>query len=165
MTYPLTSWQDSPSNVTPLTSSNLLLYNSAINDIDTRINSKQAQLVVTGVQTSNYTALVQQFVLVDTTSGSVTVTFPAAPPDGSMIGVKHVVRGGINTVSAQLGGADSFNTVSGPQTFTFADRSQGATFQYVASTAVWVAVAADVPASAATVRAIAMAMVLGAFVP
>lgn len=165
MPYALTDWQDSPSNSTPLTSTNLLLYNIAINDLDTRIAAKQATLAVTGVQTSNYSALANQIVPVDTTSGSVTITFPTAPADQTQVGVKQVTRGGNNTVILQLGGSDTFNTITGPQAFTLQVRAQGAIFQYIASTAVWLNIADDIPLSQTTGRSIAMAMVLGAFAP
>lgn len=165
MAYTLTNWQDSPSIVTPLTASNLLLYNSAINDIDTRIVGCQADLTVAAVQTSNYTATVNQIVPVNTTSGSVTVTFPTSPADGSQLVVRHVVRGGANIVTLQLGGSNTFNTTTGPTSATLPALSQSAEFQYVAATGVWLGVAADVPLSATTARSIAMSMVLGAFSP
>src|SRR5208337_1863563 len=41
-------------------------------------------------QTSNYSAQVAQFVPIDTTSSSVTVTLPSAPANNSVVAVKHV---------------------------------------------------------------------------
>lgn len=54
MTYPLTQWEDAPSTATPLDSVNLLPYNDAIADLDTRVNAKAADSAVvhnTGTET------------------------------------------------------------------------------------------------------------------
>lgn len=165
MSYSLTNWQDSPSSATPLTAANLLLYNAAINDIDTRIDERQAAMIATAVQTSAYTASINQLIPVDTTAGSVVITFPTAPDDGSQVGVKQVARAGANVVTLQLGGSDTFNTTTGPQTATLQALNQSAIYQYVAATGVWLNIADDVPLSATTARSIAMSMVLGAFSP
>jgi hypothetical protein len=141
VTYTLASWQDSPATTTPLSSANLLLYNSAINDIDSRINAKQAAMTVTAVKNSAYTATANQFVPVDTTTIPVTITFPAAPVNGTLVGAKQVVRGGSNTVTLQLSGSDKFNTTTGPTTATLTVLNQGALYQYNSSTAVWISVA------------------------
>jgi hypothetical protein len=141
LTYTLTNWQDEPSTSTPLSATNLNLYNAAINDIDTRINARQPAMTVASVQTGAYTATANQFVPVDTTNASVTITFPAAPANGTLIGAKQVVRGGSNTVTLQLSGADKFNTTTGPTTATLTVLNQGALYQYNSSTAVWMDVA------------------------
>lgn len=165
MSYTLTVWQDSPSSETPITAENLLLYNAAINDIDTRIDERQAEMAVTAVEAGAYTASVNQMVLVNTTGGSVVITFPTAPDDGSRVGAKQVARASANVVTLQLGGSDTFNTTSGTQTSTLQALNQAAIYQYVAATGVWVNVSDDVPISATTARSIAMSMVLGAFSP
>lgn len=162
MSYTLENWQD---NVTPITASNLLLYNSAIDDIDNRINDKQSGMTIAAVQTGNYTAAVNQIIPVSTANSSVTVSFPEAPPDGTRIGVKQVARTPPNVVTLQLSGSDTFNTTSGPTTVTLYGLNQGAEFQYSASSGVWINTADDVPLANTTARAIAMSMVLGSFAP
>lgn len=165
MTYTLTNWQDLPSNATPFTSVNMLLYNSAINDLDGRVALATPIMTVVGVVSVNYTALINQFVPVNTTAGSVTITLPSAPVDGSRCGAKQVVRTVPNTVTVAAGGTDTFNTPTGPVTVTLSGLNQSAIFQYVAATGVWINISDDVPVSQTTSRAIAMSMVLGAFSP
>ena len=152
MTYTLPNWQDSPSTATPTSAANLLTYNAAINDIDTRINGKQSPLVIVGPKTAGYTANPGELVLVDTTSGGVTVTLPTAPADKTQVGVKQVVQGGTNTVGLALGGSDRLNTTTGPTSATLYLLNQGAIFEYVAATAVWVTVSTDVPLSQLDLR-------------
>lgn len=164
MTYPLPAWQDSPSTTTPITASNLLLYNSAINGLADSVEGLQPQLPITTVQTSNYGATANQYVLVSTVSGSVTVSLPAAPPDMTRVGVKQVLRGTPdNFVTVQASGSDTFNTTSGSQTATLTDVNQAATYQYSAASSVWVTVSDDIPKSQSTGHAIAMALALGTF--
>jgi hypothetical protein len=164
LTYPLPAWQDSPSTATPINSSNLLLYNSAINGITSTISTLQTQLPFTAVQTGAYTATANQYVLVDTTAAPVTVTFPTAPANNTRVGVKQVARGTPdNFVTLQLGGSDKFNTTSGAQTSYLYVLNQGAIWQYNSSTSVWVYVCDDVPLSQTTARSIAMSMVFGSF--
>lgn len=165
MSYVMTSWQDAPSNSTPLTAENLLPYNAAINDLDVRVAAAQAVMVITGAQTGNYTALVNQFVPVDTTTTSVTISLPSAPPDLSRVGAKHIIRGGLNIVTMATSGTDTFNKTTGPTAVTLSGVNQAAIFQYVAATGVWMNISDDTPLTTTTARAIAMSMVLGAFSP
>jgi len=165
MTYTLTNWQDEPSEATPLTASNMLLYNAAINDLDSRIGLAAAVMTVTTVATANVTALAQQFVPVSTAAGPVTITLPAAPPDLTQIGVKLVSRLGSNAVTISVSGTDTFNTTSGPTTITLPGLNQSALLQYVAAQGLWIVLAEDTPLSQTTARAIAMSMVLGSFSP
>lgn len=106
-----------------------------------------SDLTPTVNKTANYTANPFDFVLVDTTSGTITVTFPTAPPDGTRIGVKQVVRGGINTVALALGGSDVFNVSGGSNTGSLMLLNQAGLWQYVASGAIWVTISTDVPLS------------------
>jgi hypothetical protein len=126
-----------------LSTANLSLCNTAINDIDTRINTKQANTTVTSVKTGNYTANPGEFVPVDTTSGTIIVTLPTAPANGTQVGAKQVVRGGVNTVTVTAGGSDHFNTAAGPTTDTLTLLGDGASYQYVAATAVWMSQSDD----------------------
>jgi hypothetical protein len=164
LTYPLPAWQDAPSVATPIDAANLLLYNTAINGITTTLAGLQPLMTVTSPQTGAYTALANQIVPVDTTNGSVTISFPAGPPDQTRVGVKQVVQGAGHTVTLQLGGNDTFNVVHGSQSLVLSQLNQGALFQYVAATGVWInLISDDVPLSATISRPVALAMVLGSF--
>lgn len=44
MTYTLPNWQDSPSTATPLNSSNLSAYNTAVNGLDTRVSDLETEV-------------------------------------------------------------------------------------------------------------------------
>jgi hypothetical protein len=165
MSYTLTNWQDEPSEATPLTASNMLLYNAAINDLDDRVAQAASVLTVTTVATSNYTALAQQFVPVSTVAGPVTITLPASPPDLTQIGVKHVARLGSNAVTIAAAGSDTFNTSTGPVVISLPSLSQSALLQYVDAQGLWIVISEDTPLSQTTARSIAMSMVLGAFSP
>lgn len=165
MTYTLTNWQDEPSVATPFTSANMLLYNSAINDLDSRIATAASVLTVVSVASTNYTALAQQFVPVNTAAGSVTITLPASPPDLTQIGVKHVVRGGSNIVTLAAAGTDTFNTATGPVAISLPGVNQSALLQYSDAQGLWIVISEDTPLNQTTARAIAMSMVLGSFSP
>ena len=99
----------------------------------------------TAVKTSAYNAVVGDLVPVDTTSGNVTVTLPAAPTDRARIAVKQVVRGGTNTVTVQAGGSDVFNTAGGGTTKTLTIASQAIQVEYAATPAIWYVIADDLP--------------------
>lgn len=104
-----------------------------------------SSLTPTAVKTSGYTAVVGDFVPVDTTSGSVTITLPTAPADKSQIAVKQVIRGGTNTVTIAAGGSDVFNRAGGPTTLTLTLSNSAFSLQYKSSTAIWYAVSDDLP--------------------
>lgn len=131
MSYPLTDWQNLPSRVTPLSAANLLLYNSAINDLDVR------NLTVVTVQTADYTAAPGQLVPVDTTHQSVTVTLPTAPSDRAAVAVRHAIQGGANTVTVATGGSDVFNNTGGPTGLSLDSVSQVLWLIYAATPAIW----------------------------
>lgn len=103
-------------------------------------------LVPTAVKVSAYTAAPGDFVPVDTTSGAVTVTLPAAPPDQTMVGIKLVKQGSTNAVTVACGGADTLNTTSGSTSGTLATLKQGVILQYQASIAVWYVLVDSLPA-------------------
>lgn len=152
MTYPLPAWADLPATTSALDTANLSLYNTAVNGLDTRVNAKQANTIITAVKTANYAANPNEFVPVDTTSGNVTVTFPTAPANGTQVGVKMVVKGGTNTVTLALGSGDHFNTAAGPTSGTISLLNQDASFQYVSATAVWMTTSDDLPLSQLDIR-------------
>lgn len=147
-TDPVPTFVDSPSTSTPLDSANLNEYSTAIVQLQTYVAGLQVYIPFTGVQTaSTVTASANTYVLVDTTSNSVTVDFPTAPTNFTVVGVKQVTRGGTNTVTAQLGGSDHFDTTTGSQTATLTLQGQAGVWQYNSSTAVWVRMADDLPLS------------------
>lgn len=168
MPYMPQTWVDGVIGGTPITAAKLTYIE---NGVAAASSGGVATLTPTVVKTNNYTATANDFVLVNTTASSWTVTFPAAPADMTRVGVKQVVRGGTNVVNLALGGSDSFNIVGGPTTGTITLLNQAATFQYIAATAVWVTVASDTPLTQldtryatqpfATSRAVALAIVLG----
>lgn len=133
--------------------------------------TKNPQLNPTAVKTGAYTGAVSDFVPVDTTSGAVTVTLPAAPVDKAQIAVKHVLQGAANAVTIACGGSDVINKAGGAVTFTLATLNQGVLLQYASSVGIWYAVTSDVALSQldlryaspayATSRAVALAVVLG----
>lgn len=98
---------------------------------------------VTGVKTAaTYTATTGQFVPVDTTSNSVTVTLPAATV-GATVGVKHVIQGGTNIVTYQCAGSDVINKAGGSTSGTLSLVGQAVLLQAVAG--VWYVTSTDVP--------------------
>lgn len=98
--------------------------------------------VPTAVKTSAYTAAVDDLVPVDTTSGSVTITLPTAPANGSRITVSHVTRGGSNTVTIAAGGSDVFNKTGGATSLVLSLETSAVTLQYTASGAIWYPISA-----------------------
>jgi hypothetical protein len=103
-----------------------------------------AALVPTAVKTTAYTAVGNDFVPVDTTSGAITITLPTAPTDKTTIGVKLVKQAGTNAVTVQTGGSDTFNDDS-TTTAALKLLNQGGTWQYSSSAAVWYRLSVDLP--------------------
>lgn len=148
MTYPLPAWTDSPITTTPLDSSNLLLYNNAINGLSSTVQTLALKLPFTTVQGApSVTAAANTYVLVSTASNAVTVNFPIAPANLTVVGVKVVTLGTSNAVTLQLGGSDVFNVAGGSQAATLTLSMQAGMFQYNSATAVWVKISDDLPLS------------------
>lgn len=99
----------------------------------------------TAVKTSAYTAVANDLIPVDTTSGAVTVTLPAAPADKTVIAVKHVIQGAANAVTVACGGSDVFNKTSGATSLTLPMLAQGVLLQYKATGAIWYVISDDLP--------------------
>jgi hypothetical protein len=108
-----------------------------------------AALIPTAVKTSNYTAAVGDLVLVDTTSGAVTITLPAAAT-ASSVGVKLVTLGGSNAVTINCAGSDVFNKAGGATSGTLTLLNQG--FVLSGKAGVWVVEADDLPLSQLDLR-------------
>lgn len=111
--------------------------------VDTGLALRARSLIPTALKTANYSAAANDFVPVDTTSGSVVVTAPTAPADRSLLAVKMVTQGGTNTVTFQTGGSDVINKAGGSTTALISLSGQGMWFQYQASTGIWYRIATD----------------------
>lgn len=101
------------------------------------------QLTPTAVKTGAYNAVAGDFVPVNTTGGSVTITLPNAPADKSLIAVKQVIRGGTNVVTVAASGADVFNFAGGSTSLTLTLAGQSTFLQYNASGAIWYIISND----------------------
>jgi hypothetical protein len=103
---------------------------------------KAQGLTATAVKTANYTAAVGDLVLVDASSGAITITAPTAPADKSRIGVKlisvSVLNAGFAATLTRGGSTDVFNKASGSTSLTLDDQNQVMICQYIAATGVWV---------------------------
>ncbi len=107
--------------------------------------SAASELAPTAVKTSAYNASVGDFVPVDVSSASVTVTLPHAPSDKSQIGVKIIKSTLGNTLTISASGGDVFNIVSGATSLTLQLLHQGAILQYTTSSAIWYVLTDDTP--------------------
>jgi|GEM_PF-515752 len=100
--------------------------------------AKADLLSPTAVKTSAYTAVVGEFVPVDTTSGAVTITLPTTPADKARISIKLVAPTTVtNNVTVAAGGSDIFNRSGGTATLTLSTANQGVVVQYRASGGIW----------------------------
>lgn len=100
----------------------------------------------TAVKTAaTYTAAAQELVPADTTSNSITVTLPTAPANGTIVGVRHIIRGSTNTVTVATAGSDVFSRASGPTTAVLTYAGQTLIVQYDSSTATWTPIGVDLP--------------------
>lgn len=101
----------------------------------------------TAVKTANYTAAASEWVAVDPSGGSFTVTLPAAPANGTIVAVGHAAASGTATVAA--GAGDTIGT--GLQT-TVSTTRRAFIYTYRASDKVW---QGETPLSTAVVTATA----------
>lgn len=125
---------------------------SKVTNLTTDLAAKAAGLAPTAVKTANYTTAASEFVPVDTSAGSVTVTLPTAPADKTRIGVKMIAVSGTNTVTIARGGTDVFNKAGGSTSLSLSLLNQGAILQYAASSGIWYVQSTDVPLSALDAR-------------
>lgn len=112
-----------------------------IDAITTQVNANTAALSTlgltpTGIKTANYTAVANDLVVVDATSGNVTVTLPSAPADKVIVAAKRNDNSA-NTVTIVTSGTDTFNIASGSTSQTFPFMNYLVQFQYQASTGIW----------------------------
>lgn len=104
-------------------------------------------LTPTGVKTTSYTAAPGDLVPVDTTSAAVTVTLPTAPADKTRIAVTLVTYGVGHSATIATGGADVFNKIGGPTTWTLTLPGHAVILQY-SSIGLWYVVANELPLAA-----------------
>jgi hypothetical protein len=110
------------------------------------LNAAQV-LVPTGVKTGAYSAASGNFIPVDTTGGSVTITLPTAPADETRVAVKMIATTSPNTVTIAAGGSDVFNKAAGSTSVTLNLLGQGIMLQYAAASAIWYVQSDDLPLS------------------
>lgn len=118
---------------------------------DVKVNGVSTRLTATVKKTANYSASANEIVPADATSGAITITFPAAPLNGTRIVVKKVDSSS-NAVSLALGGSDVFNIAGGPATGSLALQNQALHAQYVSATGIWYVISTDVPLSGLDAR-------------
>jgi len=129
---------DAKGRVTALTSSTILLPESAVTNLVTDLASKQPILTATPSKTAAYTASPGDYVVCNTnTVGAFTVTLPTAPADKSRIAVTLVVQAATNAITIASGGTDVFRKAGGPVTLTLSLLHQRVDLAYTASTAIW----------------------------
>lgn len=93
-------------------------------------------LTATAVKTANYTAVGGDYIPVNSSSGTITVTLPTAPADGTQVAVK-LVAGANSCIVSRGGSTDVFNVAAGPSTLTLSTAGIGVTLRYSASTGIW----------------------------
>jgi hypothetical protein len=93
-------------------------------------------LASTAIKTANYTAAAYELVRVDSTSGVVTITMPASPADGAIIGVIDVAKTfGVNNVTVVPGAG---KTIEGDSTAMLLNVNGVYTsFVYISATSNW----------------------------
>ena len=99
--------------------------------------SSPGVLSPTAVQTAAYTASPGDFVPVDASGGSVTVTLPAGPGDQTQVGVTLVAVAGPNLATVACAGSDVVNRAGGPRSVTLTSVNQTVVLQYQAATKIW----------------------------
>lgn len=111
-------------------------------------SSGAVSLVATATKTANYTAAVNDLVIVDGTSSSPVITLPTAPPDLSTVAVKRwdATYTSSQTPTVAPGGSDAF---LGGSTTPASLQLQGQVFifQYTAPAAQWIVRSTDEPLS------------------
>ena len=122
---------------------------SDVSNVTTARNNLGAAqgLTPTAVKTGAYTAAAGDFIPVDISGSSVTITLPAAPADKSRVEIKIINTSGSNTVTINTGGSDVFNKASGTTSATLSLLNQAVMLQYAASSAIWYVQSDDLPLS------------------
>jgi len=159
---------DSGGNLLPaaVSAAGGLLSSNNLSDVSSagtaRGNLNAAQwLVPTSLKTSAYNAVAGDFVAVDASGGSVTVTLPTTPADKTRIGVKLINVSGSYTATVATGGSDVFNKTSGATSLSLSLLSQGVLLQYASSSGIWYVQADDLPLAQLDARYLGAAAAAG----
>lgn len=91
----------------------------------------------TPVKSADYTAAPGDFVPVDASGNSVTITLPAGAPDHADVGVKVVAIKVPFTVTVSASNQDVFNVAGGPQSLTLSSLNEGILLEYAAGAGIW----------------------------
>ncbi len=97
----------------------------------------ESDVTPTSVKTSNYTASAGDYVPVDASQGSITITLPTAPSDQSQVAVSTVAIAAPNAVTVACGGSDVLNVAGGPTSLSLQSLNQGVLAQYDAGASIW----------------------------
>lgn len=146
--YAKQTWINGAAGNTPISAARLGHMEDGIFDPASSIaaNVFSQGLIPTAVKTTAYTAVAQDYVLLDTTSNTIAVTLPATPANGARIGVKIVLPSPVvNTATYVCSGSDHFNTTSGGTSGTLTLTGQAVILQYSSSNSVWTIQSNDLP--------------------
>jgi hypothetical protein len=116
----------------------------------TALDAKAQALTPTAVKTSAYTAVTGDYVPVDISGGSVTLTLPTTPANGTRVGYKVVTVGTGNTLTVACGGSNVFNKTGGSTSLTASLLNQAALLLYAGG--IWYVQADDLPLSQLTTQ-------------
>jgi hypothetical protein len=101
-------------------------------------------LIPTGIKTSDYPALPNDFVPVNASGASVRITLPNAPSPQTQIGVETIAIGGSHTVTVVTSGSDVVNKPAGPTSLDLSSVA-GVLLQYEALAHIWYVQATSAP--------------------
>lgn len=131
---------------------NIATNTSNISSNTAAILLRQYSLVPTGVKTSNYSAVVNDFVPVNNSAGNVTITLPTTPADKTTIGIETVNTATNDTTKILTGGTDVFYISGGTTQLNLITKFQGKVFQYSSSTGIWYVLADNLSLSQLDLR-------------
>jgi hypothetical protein len=129
---------------------------AAINELEAE---KAQSFTPTAVKTTAYTAAAADYVPVDATSASVTVTLPTAPADRTRVGVKKIDTSANAVTIARGGSTDVFNKAAGSTSVSLSKTNQSVMLHYSSSAGIWYVVAGDLPLSTLTKTDVGLANV------
>lgn len=102
----------------------------------------------TNLKTASYTLTPFEFVPVDLSVGSLTVTLPANPTDRTYACIKIITAASPNVLTIKTGtSTNTINRVGGVTSFTLSAQNQGYQFLYSSLTSVWYITADDLPST------------------
>jgi hypothetical protein len=94
-------------------------------------------LTPTSVKSSDHSPSAGDLVPVDASNGSVTITLPEAPADGSQVAIKTIAIAGAHRVTLACGGSDVVNRSGGSTSLDFSSLNAGGLMQYHAGSGIW----------------------------